>query len=463
MKHYGALLEAGSQIVSGNLTVNPGQDLTLSATSILNIGAGNDTGADKGLIIASATTNAYLDATGRERSFNLDDATAGIQALRVNGIATFDSNANVTGDLNVIANTTLTGNLIANSNVTIGDAAADLLSVGSANITLVNHASLSSIQGSLLGFNAAGQIGVVAPNSHSVHTYTGTATTDELVKADFITAFNTAGVAVGGITVDVGTTVDPGDIILLTNGATPATVEQYIYTGAQVTASANGANDNILDAEIVDVSHAGDVVENLTAGAGIEITGSKANFTVAALVQTDANSALENIIGSGVAGANGLDIADAGITFHKMAANSILNGNIADNAISNVKIEDNVIGEAKLAISNTAVVGQFLSATAVDANGQATLTWASPAGTVGKFAVTDTIAAATANPTITVLATAHGLGAIQDIIIQVYEVDSSNMLVIPDSTSIATNGDVTITFGTAALGTATSFRTVLVG
>ena len=489
MKHYGANLENGSQIDSGNLSVQAGNNLSLSTTSVLAVGIANTDGTT-GLVITTAQadpTTHYLDASGREQllgfttnangdiiiagdltvngetnvigdgtdgdttilgaNFTVDSTTHTVNSETIvlgdgtDGTTTINgATLTITAPDTTMVNLTLSGFLTVEGNTTLGNALTDTVSILSNNITLPAPVNFPVIQtgGTILGINASGQVGSISPNSFSVHSYTGTGATDATVKANFIEAFNTAGTTFGGITIPVGTTIDTGDIILLTNGATTPTVEQYLYTGADIVATAAVGTSVILDAEIVDISHATDVVENISEGDGIRVAGSKADFTISARIQSDAGSALENV--TGTLASSGLDVADSGIVTAKLA--------------------DDSVSEAKVVISNTAAVGQFLQASAV-AGGVTTMTWASPAGNVQKYAADFTVAAAATSATIA--AATHGLTG-DDFIVQVYDLATANAKtqIIPNDIVVASTGAITIDFGLALSATViTTLRIVV--
>ena len=237
-------------------------------------------------------------------------------------------------------------------------------------------------------------------------------------------------------------------------------VEQYLFTGASTTATADGTND-ITASELIDVSHGGDVVESLTALGGITLTGGPVGNIFIAAQAAPANTSAGDTLPTIQVDNNGLTIVGNSIRTRHIEDAAVTTVKIADASITNAKLVADSVSEANLIITNTPSAGQFLQADQTGAT--STMTWASPTGTVGKFANTTTITGATANPTITITAATHGLTG-TDIQVQVAIINTgAQTVIIPDSIVISAAGEVTILFGTAALGADTDFRVVLIG
>ena len=237
-------------------------------------------------------------------------------------------------------------------------------------------------------------------------------------------------------------------------------VEQYLFTGASTTATADGTND-ITASELIDVSHGGDVVESLTALGGITLTGGPVGNIFIAAQAAPANTSAGDTLPTIQVDNDGLTIVGNSIRTRHIEDAAVTTAKIADASITNAKLVADSVSEANLIITNTPSAGQFLQADQTGAT--STMTWASPTGTVGKFANTTTITGATANPTITITAATHGLTG-TDIQVQVAIINTgAQTVIIPDSIVISAAGEVTILFGTAALGADTDFRVVLIG
>ena len=118
------------------------------------------------------------------------------------------------------------------------------------------------------------------------HTYTSTATTHAAALAAFRAAFNAAGTASGGITVAVGTVLNAGDILILTNGS--STFESYLYTGDPVTADA-GAGNAVAEADFIDITNAGDGVTQVIGGTNLNTTGNVTEGNVTVNLDTTIN------------------------------------------------------------------------------------------------------------------------------------------------------------------------------
>ena len=237
-------------------------------------------------------------------------------------------------------------------------------------------------------------------------------------------------------------------------------VEQYLFTGASTTATADGTNDITAD-ELIDVSHGGDVVESLTALGGITLTGGPVGNIFIAAQAAPANTSAGDTLPTIQVDNDGLTIVGNSIRTRHIEDAAVTTAKIADASITNAKLVADSVSEANLIITNTPSAGQFLQADQTGAT--STMTWASPTGTVGKFANTTTITGATANPTITITAATHGLTG-TDIQVQVAIINTgAQTVIIPDSIVISAAGEVTILFGTAALGADTDFRVVLIG
>ena len=579
MRHYSADLISGVDVSLGDITVADNNDILIEGTgSALKIGASNITGTGSavGLVINSAGANSFLNHQGREIPFTADQASGGIVGLRVDGAATLTSTLSVTDTFTANGNTvlgtagtpsanthtvhgtstfnematfmngisimnndgtpqnlTVSGNLTVNGDTTLGDGGADIINLNSSDINLIDHANIpTSTAGTLLGFDSAGNVVRLSPESFSAISKSSTSNTEALALTDFVNAFNSAGTAFNGISFTAGDAINTGSLVLITNvgasrtvttvnesgagqtsvsvgqanataeyvGATftnngtlytvvavdeesgtwtvdqnltaaiPAAtalaltlasnVEQYLFTGASTTATADGTNDITAD-ELIDVSHGGDVVESLTALGGITLTGGPVGNIFIAAQAAPANTSAGDTLPTIQVDNNGLTIVGNSIRTRHIEDAAVTTVKIADASITNAKLVADSVSEANLIITNTPSAGQFLQADQTGAT--STMTWASPTGTVGKFANTTTITGATANPTITITAATHGLTG-TDIQVQVAIINTgAQTVIIPDSIVISAAGEVTILFGTAALGADTDFRVVLIG
>ena len=579
MRHYSADLISGVDVSLGDITVADNNDILIEGTgSALKIGASNITGTGSavGLVINSAGANSFLNHQGREIPFTADQASGGIVGLRVDGAATLTSTLSVTDTFTANGNTvlgtagtpsanthtvhgtstfnematfmngisimntdgtpqnlTVSGNLTVNGDTTLGDGGADIINLNSSDINLIDHANIpTSTAGTLLGFDSAGNVVRLSPESFSAISKSSTSNTEALALTDFVNAFNSAGTAFNGISFTAGDAINTGSLVLITNvgasrtvttvnesgagqtsvsvgqanatidyiGATftnngtlytvvavdeesgtwtvdqnltaaiPAAtalaltlasnVEQYLFTGASTTATADGTND-ITASELIDVSHGGDVVESLTALGGITLTGGPVGNIFIAAQAAPANTSAGDTLPTIQVDNDGLTIVGNSIRTRHIEDAAVTTVKIADASITNAKLVADSVSEANLIITNTPSAGQFLQADQTGAT--STMTWASPTGTVGKFANTTTITGATANPTITITAATHGLTG-TDIQVQVAIINTgAQTVIIPDSIVISAAGEVTILFGTAALGADTDFRVVLIG
>ena len=579
MRHYSADLISGVDVSLGDITVADNNDILIEGTgSALKIGASNITGTGSavGLVINSAGANSFLNHQGREIPFTADQASGGIVGLRVDGAATLTSTLSVTDTFTANGNTvlgtagtpsanthtvhgtstfnetatfmngisimntdgtpqnlTVSGNLTVNGDTTLGDGGADIINLNSSDINLIDHANIpTSTAGTLLGFDSAGNVVRLSPESFSAISKSSTSNTEALALTDFVNAFNSAGTAFNGISFTAGDAINTGSLVLITNvgasrtvttvnesgagqtsvsvgqanatidyiGATftnngtlytvvavdeesgtwtvdqnltaaiPAAtalaltlasnVEQYLFTGASTTATADGTND-ITASELIDVSHGGDVVESLTALGGITLTGGPVGNIFIAAQAAPANTSAGDTLPTIQVDNDGLTIVGNSIRTRHIEDAAVTTAKIADASITNAKLVADSVSEANLIITNTPSAGQFLQADQTGAT--STMTWASPTGTVGKFANTTTITGATANPTITITAATHGLTG-TDIQVQVAIINTgAQTVIIPDSIVISAAGEVTILFGTAALGADTDFRVVLIG
>ena len=580
MRHYSADLISGVDVSLGDITVADNNDILIEGTgSALKIGASNITGTGSavGLVINSAGANSFLNHQGREIPFTADQASGGIVGLRVDGAATLTSTLSVTDTFTANGNTvlgtagtpsanthtvhgtstfnetatfmngisimntdgtpqnlTVSGNLTVNGDTTLGDGGADIINLNSSDINLIDHANIpTSTAGTLLGFDSAGNVVRLSPESFSAISKSSTSNTEALALTDFVNAFNSAGTAFNGISFTAGDAINTGSLVLITNvgasrtvttdvnesfagqpnvsipnesatadlvGATftnngtlytiiavdmesgtftvdqnltatisagtdlaltlASNVEQYLFTGASTTATADGTNDITAD-ELIDVSHGGDVVESLTALGGITLTGGPVGNIFIAAQAAPANTSAGDTLPTIQVDNNGLTIVGNSIRTRHIEDAAVTTVKIADASITNAKLVADSVSEANLIITNTPSAGQFLQADQTGAT--STMTWASPTGTVGKFANTTTITGATANPTITITAATHGLTG-TDIQVQVAIINTgAQTVIIPDSIVISAAGEVTILFGTAALGADTDFRVVLIG
>lgn len=154
--------------------------------------------------------------------------------------------------------------------------------------------------GQNLSFNASGaiQASSIAVNNTFVGTATS-ATSEAATLAVFVNAFNqstaSAPGVVDGITVDAGSTIEQGDLVILTHGTSPNEVtETYIYVG-----DTTAAPGDISASDFSDITHTGDTVVTVTGGAGVATSGSRTAPVVA--VDLASNSNLR-FVGTGNAG-----------------------------------------------------------------------------------------------------------------------------------------------------------------
>ena len=259
----------------------------------------------------------------------------------------------------------------------------------------------------------------------------------------------------------------------------PSEVEQYLFTGASTTATADGTND-ITASELIDVSHGGDVVESLTALGGINLTGGPVGNIFIAVQSAPANTSAGDTLPTIQTDNNGITIVGSSIRTRHIEDAAITNAKLAADAVTTDKILDATITGGDIASATVAtgnIALRAVNATLIDAATQAndsvlflrqttvgavsTLEWASSGdGTVGKYSQVHTISAG--NNSVTIAAATHGRGTNSEYIIQVQEAGSPSEVVIPDTISIASTGDVTITFGTN-FAADTDFRITILG
>ena len=259
----------------------------------------------------------------------------------------------------------------------------------------------------------------------------------------------------------------------------PSEVEQYLFTGASTTATADGTND-ITASELIDVSHGGDVVESLTALGGINLTGGPVGNIFIAVQSAPANTSAGDTLPTIQTDNNGITIVGNSVRTRHIEDAAITNAKLAADAVTTDKILDATITGSDIASATVAtgnIALRAVNATLIDAATQAndsvlflrqttvgavsTLEWASSGdGTVGKYSQVHTISAG--NNSVTIAAATHGRGTNSEYIIQVQEAGSPSEVVIPDTISIASTGDVTITFGTN-FAADTDFRITILG
>ncbi len=167
------------------------------------------------------------------------------------------------------------------------------------------------------------------PNLSSGTVFTGTSTsaTAALALADFVAAFNAAtGAAAGvvnGITVPAGSTITAGDRAIITDAnAGGAETETYIYVGADVTAPAD-----IVVGDFRDLTHSGDVVDTITEGANIALSGGTeiVTGTRSGAVTVALDAALIDI--TSIVPASGADLTLGTVTANE---DTIINGATVD-------------------------------------------------------------------------------------------------------------------------------------
>ena len=250
--------------VTGDVTGNADTATTLATAQNFSIGQAAGTMSD---ITAAAIS--FNGSGGVDLQATIDDDAVDAAAIADDAVTRDHINIDV-----VQAN----GGLAAN--LTTG--ALQLASTLGGNGINLNNGVLSvDIEsGSGLSFTAGGELTVASVSSNSALSFTtSTAQTEAAAKTAFVAAFNAATATVdgtnGGYTVVMSQALNTGDTVLLTfpdsDNANAATVESYIYTGPDAQAPAD-----ISEVNLVDLTHAGDVVESLALRAtdpNIEFTG----------------------------------------------------------------------------------------------------------------------------------------------------------------------------------------------
>ena len=363
--------QGGQTIVEGDNIV--GGDLAIAGDSVF---AGDVTASTfTGDLAGNATTATTLETT---RTFSVSgDATAA--AVNFNGSGNVDLSVDIDEDVITtreladgavatanIADTAVTTAKIANNAVTndkMADNAINTVEIVDDAITAAKLGNVVTMNGGLaqatggsleLAASVAGNnltltngvLNVTAIDLNNAHAYTSTQTTADMAKADFITAFNTAGTAVNGINVAIGTELDPGDQVILTYNTSD--VEIFIYTGNAETASADGTMNNIADAQLLDVTNQNNGVSSITPGSGLLGTAAE-----------DAAVTLNVGAGTGITvNANDVAITDAGVGTTQLANLGVTTAKIANDAVTADKIADDVVGQEHI---NANVAGNGLS------------------------------------------------------------------------------------------------------
>ena len=427
--------------VSGNLTVNGDTTLGDGGADIINLNSSDINLIDHANIPTStAGTLLGFDSTGNvvrlsPESFSAisKSSTSNTEALALTDfVNAFNSAGTAFNGISFTAGDAInTGSLVLITNVG-----------ASRTVTTVNE-------------SGAGQTSVSVGQANATIDYIGATFTNNGTLYTVVAVDEESGTW----TVDQNLTaaIPAATALALTLASN---VEQYLFTGASTTATADGTND-ITASELIDVSHGGDVVESLTALGGITLTGGPVGNIFIAAQAAPANTSAGDTLPTIQVDNDGLTIVGNSIRTRHIEDAAVTTVKIADASITNAKLVADSVSEANLIITNTPSAGQFLQADQTGAT--STMTWASPTGTVGKFANTTTITGATANPTITITAATHGLTG-TDIQVQVAIINTgAQTVIIPDSIVISAAGEVTILFGTAALGADTDFRVVLIG
>ena len=164
--------------------------------------------------------------------------------------------------------------------------------------------------GTGLSFDSVtGALNVASVASSNTHFFASanTFTSEAAALAAFVAAFNAATASAagtsGGFTVPAAQTLEQGDSILIQYDESGSTVtENYVYFGATVTAPTN-----VVATNFADLTHTGDVVEQVAATAGnsgITVSGSATRPTIA--VDPGTNIQLNS---TGVALATNVDVA----------------------------------------------------------------------------------------------------------------------------------------------------------
>lgn len=290
---------AGQTTINGDVVVAGGGDIYTNGGD-LNLGDGDitTTGTITATIRGNADTATSLanarifsiagDVTAPDISFNGTQNVAFQAEINQNVITTRELASGAVQEQNIstgaVTNAKINANVAGNGLAQGAGGQLDVTTGAGLEIDSDTVRVAASIAGSGLAFSN-GVLNVEALNVNNTHAYTGTGTTDAAVLTSLVTAFNTAGTASGGITVASATQFNSGDLILLTNAATPPNTESYIYTGADRTADGTPTSNTIAASDFIDITHSGDVVETLTAGPGITITGGATNPTVAVLAR----------------------------------------------------------------------------------------------------------------------------------------------------------------------------------
>ena len=359
--------QGGQTIVEGDNIV--GGDLAIAGDSVF---AGDVTASTfTGDLAGNATTATTLETT---RTFSISgDATAA--AVNFNGSGNVDLSVDIDEDVITtreladgavatanIADTAVTTAKLANNAVTNDKVADDAINTSEIVDDAVTAAKLGVVVAANGGIAqdtngaiqlAAGVAGnnltltngvldVVAIDLNNAHAYTSTETTADAAKADFITAFNTAGTAVDGITVAIGTELDPGDQVILTYNTTD--VEIFIYTGSNVVATDDSSTANIADAELLDVTNQNNGVSSIIPGSGLQGTDAldgavTLNVGAGTGITVNANDVAITDAGVGTA-----QLTDLGVTTAKIAADAVTAAKIADDAVGQEHINANVAG-----------------------------------------------------------------------------------------------------------------------
>ena len=492
---------------AGSTTMINGETITVSGTTTFT----NEIAAPGGITVGEAGTPQNLVVTGNlsvsgdstlgdggadiinlnSSDINLVDH-ANIPTSSAGTLLGFDNNGNVVRlspeSFNAISKTsTSTTEALAladfvnafNSAGTafngISFTAGDAINTGS--LVLITNMGVTRTVTTDVNESFAGQPNVSIPNESATADLVGATFTDNGTLYTIIAVDMESGT----FTVDqnLTATISAGTDLTVTLAPN---VEQYLFTGASTTATADGTND-ITASELIDVSHGGDVVESLTAFGGIALTGGPVgNIFIAAqaaAANTSAGDTLPTIVVNGGT-SGGIEVVGNSIRTRHIEDAAVTNAKLAADAVTTDKILDATIlgsdiASATVATGNIAL--RAVNATLIDAATQAndtvlflrqttvgavsTLEWASSGdGTVGKYSQVHTISAG--NNSVTIAAATHGRGTNSEYIIQVQEAGSPSEVVIPDTISIASTGDVTITFGTN-FAADTDFRITILG
>ena len=258
----------------GDLTGNVTGDLTGNADTATALATARDF-----TVSGDATTSAAVSFNGSgnvDLAVSLAAGVVGSDEIASDAVTAVKINSDVAGD--GLSSNAATGALDVN------------LGTGLFGLQLVSDA-LQVRLGTGLSFNTStGAIQLDSLDSNNTLFFASTVSqTEAEALTGFVGAFNAAtGSAPGtnaGFTVPAGQRIDQGDLVLIqfTDSANSDTIttESFIHLGATVIAPAD-----VVEANFVDITHAGDVVETFTAGDGLTAPASQGNVTASIELQS---------------------------------------------------------------------------------------------------------------------------------------------------------------------------------